>query len=83
MNDAVIKEIHTISKDVAIIKERQGNHIEQQDALVERVEAVERDLLKLLQEHAGVKGQMKMLSIIGGVLVGVAVIAEVVILVVR
>ena len=111
MEDALTREIHAISKDVAIIKERQENHIEQSrvehEGIVERVESLEKDvagllrehagireqmkvleslekdLAGLLREHAGIRGQMKMLSILGGILVGVAVIAEVVILVMK
>jgi len=74
-------ELHTVLTDVALIKERQQLHIErsrdEMGDVVARIVELEMQLDKLLREHASIKGQMRLLAILGGVIVGLAAIAEV------
>jgi len=41
-----------------------------------RVYNLEESIATLLKEHAGIKGQIRMLVILGGVIVGLAMIAQ-------
>lgn len=76
-------KVDKLLESVTRIEVHSGRDSERLDGHSERITANEAALKELEKEHQFVKGQMRMLMIIGSMLVGLAVVAEVILLVLK
>ena len=79
LNTKFEKLVETVTR----MEEHNKQHAEKKGELQRRVEVLEKENQAFREEHQFLKEQIRMLTMIGGAVVGVSIIAEVVILVLK
>lgn len=77
------KKLDKLVESVTRIEVHNSRDSDRLDIHAERIASLESVIQEFAKEHQFVRGQLKMLMILGGALVGVAIIAEVVLLVMK
>ena len=82
-----MRELNTkfekLFESVTRMEEHNKQHAEKKGELQKRVETLEKENQAFREEHQFLKGQIRMVTIIGGAVVGISIIAEVVILIMK